>query len=100
MDVVSDPSVSSSAPVIDPSSSFVSGRSKMSFTEKPVFVLVNDIFWWGGKMRREKLLHQLFGQSAALRQQHTHEKKKQKERRCLRKKSDEYQSLCVEVQSK
>lgn len=48
MDVVSDPSVSSSAPVIDPSSSFVSGRSKMSFTEKPVFVLVNDIFWWGG----------------------------------------------------
>lgn len=50
MDVVSDPSVSSSAPVIDPSSSFVSGRSKMSFTEKPVFVLVNDIFWWGGNM--------------------------------------------------
>lgn len=48
VDVVSDPSVSSSAPVIDPSSSFVSGRSKMSFTEKPVFVLVNDIFWWGG----------------------------------------------------
>lgn len=76
MDVVSDPSVSSSAPVIDPSSSFVSGRSKMSFTEKPVFVLVNDIFWWGGKMRREKLLHQLFGQSAALRQQH---KKKEAE---------------------
>jgi len=49
VDLVSDPSVSSSAPVIDPSSSFVSGRSKMSFTEKPVFVLVNDIFWWGGK---------------------------------------------------
>lgn len=51
VDVVSDPSVSSSAPVIDPSSSFVSGRSKMSFTEKPVFVLVNDIFWWGGNMQ-------------------------------------------------
>lgn len=49
VDVVSDPSVSSSAPVIDPSSSFVSGRSKMSFTEKPVFVLVNDIFGWGGE---------------------------------------------------
>lgn len=49
VDAVSEPSVSSSAPVIDPSSSFVSGRSKMSFTEKPVFVLVNDIFWWGGK---------------------------------------------------
>lgn len=54
MDVLSDPSVSSSAPVIDPSSSFVSGRSKMSFTEKPVFVLVNDMFWRKGGKRAGK----------------------------------------------
>ncbi len=47
----------------------------MSFTEKPVFVLVNDIFWWGG-ICREKLLHQLFGQSAVVKQKEEKKKKK------------------------
>lgn len=52
-------------------------------------------------MRREKLLHQLFGQSAALRQQHTHTKKEEAEGEAMfEEKSDEYQSLYVEVQSK
>lgn len=86
MDVVSDPSVSSSAPVIDPSSSFVSGRSKMSFTEKPVFVLVNDIFWKGGgrEICREKLQQPA---SRTIRCFETKTKRKKKKKRKKEKRS-------------